>query len=178
MAMVTVTAATDTREEATGDTEDTTARGRPSLRPLLLLRPTPRLMLMPTTEATMEAMAWAMVLAMLVLAMAMEDTDLATATEAMVDTVSDTTERERPRLRLVMARGGDMDTEDMDTEDMDTEPEDTTMARGRLRPRLATTRTGAMATDPEVTMVMAMDTVSTTDKRSDENCQSSIEFRC
>merc|ERR1711862_823712 len=43
------------------------------------LRPTPRLMLMPTTEATMEAMAWAMVLAMLVLAMAMEDTDLATA---------------------------------------------------------------------------------------------------
>merc|ERR1711902_107090 len=115
MAMVTDTVDMDTREEDTGDTEDTTARGRPSPRPLLLLRPTPRLMLMPTTEATMEAMAWAMVLAMLVLAMlvlamAMEDTDLATATEAMVDTVWDTTERERPRLRLVMARGGVMDT--------------------------------------------------------------------
>merc|ERR1712201_711 len=95
----------DTREEDM-DTEDTTARGRPSPRPLLLLRPTPRLMLMPTTEATMEAMAWAMVLAMLVLDMAMEDTDLAMATEAMVDTVWDTTERERPRLRPVMARGG------------------------------------------------------------------------
>merc|ERR1712029_639985 len=120
---------------------DTTARGRPSLRPLLLLRPTLRLMLMPTTEATMEAMAWAMVLAMLVLAMAMEDTDLATAMEAMVDTVWDTTERERPRLRLVMARGGDMATVDMDTE-----PEDTTMARGRLS--LVTTRTGDMATGP------------------------------
>merc|ERR1712174_41606 len=124
------------------DTEDTTVRERPSPRPLLLLRPTPRLMLMPTTEATMEAMAWAMVLAML---------DLATATEAMVlDTVWDTTERERPRLRLVMARGGVMDTVDMDTEDMDTEPEDTTMARGRLKPRLATTRTGAMVTGPGV----------------------------
>merc|ERR1712045_186132 len=156
----------DTREEVM-DTEDTTARGRPSQRPLLLPRPTPRLMPMLTTEATMEAMAWAMVLAMLVLAM-----------EAMVDTVWDTTERERPRLRLVMARGGDMDTVDMDAEDMDTEPEATTMARGTLRPRLATTRTGAMATGPGDTMVMAMDTVSTTDKRSDENCQSSIEFRC
>merc|ERR1712157_703144 len=110
---------------------------------------TPRLMLMPTTEATMEAMAWAMVLAMLVLAMATEDTDLDTATEAMVlDTVWDSTERERPRLRLVMARGGVMDTVDMDT--------------------------GDMATGPGATMVMAMDTVSTTDKRSDENCQSSI----
>merc|ERR1711988_1617198 len=96
---------TDTREEDM-DTEDTTARGRP----------TPRLMLMPTTEATTEAMAWAMVLAMLVLAMAMEDTDLDTATEALVDTVWDTTERERPRLRPVMARGGDMATVDMDTE--------------------------------------------------------------
>merc|ERR1711923_332525 len=114
----------DTREEDM-DTEDTTARGRPSPRPPLLLRPTPRLMLMPTTEATMEAMALAMVLAM--------------ATEAMVDTVWDTTERERPRLRPVMARGGVMDTEDMDTE-----PEDTTMARGRPRPSLVTTRTGAM----------------------------------
>merc|ERR1712147_303108 len=122
-------------------------------------------------EATMEAMAWAMVLAMLVLAMDMEDTDLATAMEAMVDTVWDTTERERPSLvmdMVTMARGGVMD--------MDTEPEDTTMARGRLSP--VTTRTGAMATGPEDTMVMAMDTVSTTDKRSDENCQSSIEFRC
>merc|ERR1712117_639413 len=114
----------DTREEDM-DTEDTTARGRPSPRPLLLLRPTPRLMLMPTTEATMEAMAWAMVLDMLVLAMAMEDTDLATATEAMVDTVWDTTERGRPRLRL------------------------------------ATTRTGDMATGPGDTTVMAMVTVST-----------------
>merc|ERR1712111_340718 len=114
-----------------------------------------------------------MVLAMLVLAMAMEDTDLDTAMEAMGDTVSDTTERERPRLRLVMARGGVMDTVDMDTEDMDTEPEATTMARGRLRPSLATTRTGDMATGPEDTTVMAMVTVSTTDKRSDENCQSS-----
>merc|ERR1712241_1506497 len=116
--------------------------GRPSPRPLLLLRPTLRLMLMPTTEA-------------------------------MVDTVSDTTERERPRLRLVMARGGVMATEDMDTE-----PEATTMARGRPMPSLVTTRTGATATGPEATMVMAMVTVSTTDKRSDENCQSSIEFRC
>merc|ERR1712152_65389 len=133
------------RAEATGDTEDTMARGRPSPRPLLLLRPTLRLMPMLTTEATMEAMAWAMVLAMLVLAMATEDTDLDTAMEAMVDTVWDTTERERPRLRLVIARGGDMATVDMDTEDMDTEPEDTTTARGRLRPRLATTRTGDMA---------------------------------
>merc|ERR1712029_564781 len=124
-------------------------------------------------------MVWAMVLAMLVLDMAMEDMDLATATEAMaLDTVWDTTERERPRLRLVMARGGVMATVDMDTEDMDTEPEDTTMARGTPRPRLATTRTGDMATGPEDTTVMAMDTVSTTDKRSDENCQSSIEFRC
>merc|ERR1712174_44309 len=111
--------------ERTGvmDTEDTTARGRPSPRPLLML----------TTEAPTEAMAWAMVLAMLVLAMAMEDTDLDTAMEAMVDTVWDTTERERPRLRLVMARGGVMATVDMDTEDMDTEPEATTMARGRPR---------------------------------------------
>merc|ERR1712045_1069141 len=63
----------------------------------------------------MEAMAWAMVLAMLVLAMAMEDTDLATDTEAMVDTVWDTTERERLRLSPVMARGGDMAMVDMDT---------------------------------------------------------------
>merc|ERR1719245_1648504 len=111
-----------------------------------------------------------MVLAMLVLAMAMEDTDLDTAMEAMVlDTVWDSTERERPSLvmdTVTMARGGVMDTE----------PEDTTMARGRPSP--VTIRTGDMATGPGVTMVMAMDTVSTTDKRSDENCQSSIEFRC
>merc|ERR1712029_51758 len=102
-----------------------------------------------------------------------EDTDLDTAMEAMVDTVWDSTERERPSLVLdtvTMARGGVMD--------MDTEPEDTTMARGRPRPSLVTTRTGDMATGPGATMVMAMDTVSTTDKRSDENCQSSIEFRC
>merc|ERR1712027_59315 len=142
----------DTREEVM-DTEDITARERPSPRPLPLLRSTPRLMLMPTMEATMEAMAWAMVLAMLVLDTAMEDTDLDTATEAMVDTAWDTTERERPRLRLrlVMARGGDMATVDMDTEDMDTEPEATTMARGM--PSLVTTRTGAMATGPGATMV-------------------------
>merc|ERR1719367_2259220 len=111
-----------------------------------------------------------MVLAMLVWAMAMEDTDLDTDTEAMVlDTVWDSTERERPSLvmdTVTMARGGDMD--------MDTEPEATTMARGRLSP--VTIRTGAMATGPGVTMVMAMVTVSTTDKRNDENCQSSIEF--
>merc|ERR1712029_18974 len=102
--------------------------------------------------------------------MAMEDTDSATATEAMVDMVWDSTVRERPSLvmdTVTMARGGVMD--------MDTEPEATTMARGRLSP--VTIRTGAMATGPEDTMVMAMDTVSTTDKRSDENCQSSIEFR-
>merc|ERR1719384_1748308 len=168
----------DTRRTGVMVTEDTTARGRPSPRPLLLLRPTPRLMLMPTMEATMEAMASAMVLAMLVLAMATEDTDLATAMEAMVDTVWDTTERERPRLRLVMARGGVMATVDMDTEDMDTEPEATTMARGTPRLSLVTIRTGAMATGPGDTMVMAMVTVSTMDKWSDENCQSSIEFRC
>merc|ERR1712157_197490 len=105
----------------------------------------------------MEAMASAMVLAMLVLAMAMEDTDLATAMEAMaLDTVWDSTERERPRLvmdTVTMARGGVMD--------MDTEPEATTMARGRLSP--VTTRTGAMATGPGVTTVMAMVTGSTTD---------------
>merc|ERR1711902_279639 len=109
---------------------------------------------------------------MLVWAMAMEDTDLDTAMEAMaLDTVWDTTERERPSLvmdTVTMARGGDMD--------MDTEPEATTMARGRPSP--VTIRTGAMATGPGATTVMAMDTVSTTDKRSDENCQSSIEFRC
>merc|ERR1711902_470454 len=140
MVMVMDTVDTDTREEDM-DTEDTTARGRPSPRPLLLLRPTPRLMLTPTTEVTMEATAW------------------------------DTTERERTSLvmdTVTMARGGVMD--------MDTEPEDTIMARRRLSP--VTTRTGAMATGPEDTVVMAMDTVSTTDKRSDENCQSSIEFRC
>merc|ERR1719350_1041104 len=141
------------------DTEDTTARGRPSPRPLLLLRPTPRLMLMPTTEATMEAMAWAMVLAMLVLAMAMEDTDLATAMEAMVlDMAWDSTERERPSLvmdMVTMARGGVMDTE----------PEATTTARGRPRLSPVTIRTGAMATGPGATMVMAMDTVSTTDNK-------------
>merc|ERR1719158_1622664 len=153
--MVMDTVDMDTREEDM-DTEDITARGRPSPRPLLLLRPTQRLMLMPTMEATMEAMAWAMVLAMLVLAMAMEDTDLDTAMEAMVlDTVWDSTERERPSLvmdTVTMARGGVMD--------MDTEPEDTTMARGRPSP--VTIRTGAMATGPGATMVMAMVTVSTT----------------
>merc|ERR1712223_542628 len=100
-------------------------------------------------------MAWATVLAMPVSAMAMEDTDSATATEVMVDTVWDTMARERPRLRLVMVRTGAMATGVMATVDMDTED-----------------------TEPEVTTVMAMVTVSTTDKKSDENCQSSIEFRC
>merc|ERR1719341_1052991 len=68
-----------------------------------------------------------------------------------------------------MERGGAMATGD-------TGPEATTTARGRPRLRLVTMvimeeRTGAMATE-----AMAMATVSTTDK-SDENCQSSIEFR-
>merc|ERR1719360_477496 len=94
-----------------------------------------------------KSIAQAMVLAMLVLAMDMEDTDLDTDTEAMVlDMVWDSTERERPSLvmdMVTMARGGDMDTE----------PEDTTMARGR--PSLVTTRTGAMATGPGATMVIA-----------------------
>merc|ERR1719397_1765228 len=68
-----------------------------------------------------------------------------------------------------MERGGAMATGD-------TGPEATTTARGRPRLRLVTMaimeeRTGAMATG-----AMAMATVSITDK-SDENCQSSIEFR-
>merc|ERR1719512_601771 len=90
-----------------------------------------------------------------------------------------------------MERGGAMATGD-------TGPGATTTARGRLR--LVTMvimeeRTGAMATGPGATTTargrlamvtvtdtgmdtgaMAMATVSTTDK-SDENCQSSIEFR-
>merc|ERR1719331_606506 len=87
-------------------------------------------------------------------------------------------------------RGGAMATGD-------TEPEATTTARGRPRPRLVITvtmeeRTGVMATGPGATTTargmprlvtdtrdtgaMAMAIVSTTDK-SDENCQSSIEFR-
>merc|ERR1712051_730151 len=61
-----------------------------------------------------------------------------------------------------MERGGAMATGD-------TGPEATTTARGRPRLRRVTMeRTGAMATG-------AMATVSITDK-SDENCQSSIEF--
>merc|ERR1739840_73129 len=84
-----------------------------------------------------------------------------------------------------MERGGAMATGD-------TGPEATTTARGRPRLRLVTMvimeeRTGAMATGPGATTTargrlgmdtgaMAMATVSTTDK-SDENCQSSIEFR-
>merc|ERR1711862_320691 len=71
---------------------DTMARGRPSLRLLLLLRPMLRLMLMPTTEATM-AMALAMVLAT-----AMVDMDLAMDMEDMVDTVLDSMARERLSL--------------------------------------------------------------------------------
>merc|ERR1719458_2048290 len=68
-----------------------------------------------------------------------------------------------------MERGGAMATGD-------TGPEATTTARGRPRLRLVTMvimeeRTGAMATG-----AVAMATVSITDK-SDENCQSSIEFR-
>merc|ERR1711862_95021 len=98
---------------------DTMARGRPSSRPPLLLRPMLRLMLMPTTEATM-AMALAMVLAM-----AMVDMDLATDMEDMVDTVLDSMARGRLSL-VTMAIT-------VTREAMDTEPEDTTaMARGRL----------------------------------------------
>merc|ERR1719500_2139029 len=63
-----------------------------------------------------------------------------------------------------MERGGAMATGD-------TGPEATTTARGRLATMVTMERTGAMATE-----AMAMATVSTTDK-SDENCQSSIEFR-
>merc|ERR1719500_2659332 len=54
---------------------------------------------------------------------------------------------------------------------MATGPEATTTARGRLVTMVTMERTGAMATG-----AMAMATVSITDK-SDENCQSSIEFR-
>merc|ERR1739841_167086 len=60
-----------------------------------------------------------------------------------------------------MERGGAMATGD-------TGPEATTTARGRLR--LVTVTDTGMDTG-----AMAMATVSTTDK-SDENCQSSIEF--
>merc|ERR1712117_925403 len=94
------------------------ARERLSPRPPLLPGPMLRLMLMPTTEATM-AMA-----SVMVLAMAMVDTDLAMDMEDMVDTVLDSMERERLSLVTIMDITRDMDT--------DTGPEDTTTARGRL----------------------------------------------
>ena len=123
----------------------------------------------------------AMALAM-VLVMAMVDTDLAMDMEDMVDTVLDSMERERLSLVIIMdmERGGAMDTE----------PEDTTTARGRLMPSLVTvtiTRDMAMDTGPEDTTTargrpsldmvtdtdtrgtgtMAMDTVSTMDKKAE-----------
>merc|ERR1712034_282181 len=100
----------------------TTARGRPSLRPPLLLRP--MLRLMPTTEAT-TAMALDTVLAT-----AMVDMDLATDMEDMVDTVLDSMARERLSLATMAIM--------VTREAMDTEPEDTTTARGRLMPSPAT----------------------------------------
>merc|ERR1712137_568509 len=152
-----------TRAMATGPGDTTMARGRLSLRPPLLPRPMLRPMLMPTTEATMAT----------ALAMDMED---------MVDMVLDSMERERLSLVIIMdmERGGAMDTE----------PEDTTMARGRLMPSLVTvtiTRDMAMDTGPEDTTTargrpsldmvtdtdtrdtgtMAMDTVSTMDKKAE-----------
>merc|ERR1719178_308123 len=62
-------------------------------------------------------------------------------------------------------RGGAMATGD-------TEPEATTTARGMPRLVMVT----VTVTDTRDTGAMAMAIVSTTDK-SDENCQSSIEFR-
>merc|ERR1711862_611033 len=151
---------------------DTMASGRPSPRPPLLLRPMLRLMLMPTTEATM-AMALAMVLA----------TDM----EDMVDTVLDSMARERlsPATMGIMVTREDTDTEQEDT--------DTTMARERRMLSLATmditvTRAGDTDTGPEDTdttmargrpsldmatvmdtrdVTMAMVTVSTMDKKAE-----------
>merc|ERR1712170_85130 len=113
----------------------------------------------------------------------MGDTDLAMDMGDMVDTVLDSTERERLSLAIIMdmERGGAMDTE----------PEDTTTARGRLMPSLVTimditrdmdTDTGPgdtttargrpsldMVTDTDTrdTGPMAMDTVSTMDKKEE-----------
>merc|ERR1719350_1591526 len=156
---------------------DTTARGRPSLRPPLLLRPMLRLMLMPTTEAT-TAMALAMVLAT-----AMVDMDLATDMEDMVDTVLDSMARERLSLAImdITVTRGDMDTEPGATTptererlmlspattdtmvtrgDTDTGPGATTTARGRLSPDMATVMDTRGVT-------MAMVTVSTMDKKAE-----------
>merc|ERR1711862_628334 len=158
---------------------DTMARGRPSPRPPLLLRPMLRLMLMPTTEATM-AMALAMV-------MAMADMYSATDMEDMVDTVLDSMARERlsPATMGIMVIREDTDTEQEDT--------DTTMARERRMLSLATmditvTRAGDTDTGPEDTdttmargrpsldmatvmdtrdVTMAMVTVSTMDKKAE-----------
>merc|ERR1711862_628978 len=123
---------------------DTMARGRPSPRPPLLLRPMLRLMLMPTTEATM-AMA---------LAMAMADMDSATDMEDMVDTVLDSMARERlsPATMGIMVTREDTDTEQEDT--------DTTMARERRMLSLAT-----VMDTRDVTMAMV--TVSTMDKKAE-----------
>merc|ERR1711862_1037833 len=150
---------------------DTMARGRPSPRPPLLLRPMLRLMLMPTTEATM----------------AMADMDSATDMEDMVDTVLDSIARERlsPATMGIMVTREDTDTEQEDT--------DTTMARERRMLSLATmditvTRAGDTDTGPEDTdttmargrpsldmatvmdtrdVTMAMVTVSTMDKKAE-----------
>merc|ERR1711982_317038 len=158
---------------------DTMARGSP--RPPLLLRPMLRLMVMPTTEATM-AMALAMVLAM-----AMAGMDSATGMEDMVDTVLDSMARERlsPATIGIMVTREDTDTEQEDT--------DTTMARERRMLSLATmditvTRAGDTDTGPEDTdttmargrpsldmatvmdtrdVTMAMVTVSTMDKKAE-----------
>ena len=94
----------------------------------------------------------AMALAM-VLVMAMVDTDLAMDMEDMVDTVLDSMERERLSLVIIMdmERGGAMDTE----------PEDTTTARGRPSLDMVTD------TDTRDTGTMAMDTVSTMDKKAE-----------
>merc|ERR1712170_147242 len=113
----------------------------------LLLRPMLRLMLMPTTEATMATAS------VTVLAMAMVDTDLAMDMEDMVDTVLDSMERLRPSLVTIMDITRDMDT--------DTGPEDTTTARERPSLDMVTD------TDTRDTGTMAMDTVSTMDKKAE-----------
>merc|ERR1711862_793955 len=150
---------------------DTMARGRPSPRPPLLLRPMLRLMLMPTTAATM----------------AMADMDSATDMEDMVDTVLDSMARERlsPATMGIMVTREYTDTEQEDTDttmarerrmlsqatmditvtragDTDTGPEDTdtTMARGRPSLDMAT-----VMDTRDVTMAMV--TVSTMDKKAE-----------
>merc|ERR1719500_181517 len=96
---------------------------------------------------------------------AMVDTVSATATEAMV--VSATTERGRLMPRPVITV-----TMEERTGVMATGPGATTTARGML----VMVMVMVTVTDTRDTGAMAMAIVSTTDK-SDENCQSSIEFR-